>query len=44
VSAIMGLGASSFMLVLITSILGALVGGLSALTGSLFLKVIIKDR
>jgi hypothetical protein len=44
VSAIMGLGASSFMLVLITCILGALVGGLSALTGSLFLNVIFKDR
>src|SRR5687768_8336472 len=36
VSAIMGLGSSSFMLVLITCVLGALVGGMSALTASLF--------
>jgi hypothetical protein len=39
ISSIMGLGGSSFMLIIITSILGAIVGGMGALTGSLMMKL-----
>ena len=40
ISMIMGMGESSSMLILITCILGAFVGGLGALTGSLLARII----
>lgn len=39
ISLIMGMGESSSMLILITCIIGAVVGGLGALTGSLLIKL-----
>ena len=39
ISSIMGFGNSSFTLILITAVLGAIVSGLGALTGSLFIRM-----
>lgn len=39
VSQIMGLGQSGSMLILITCVLGALIGGFGALTGALFIRL-----
>ncbi len=40
ISMIMGFGPSTFTLVLITSVIGAVTGGLGALTGTLFLQMV----
>src|SRR5688500_991070 len=40
ISQIMGLGESGTMLILITSVVGAIVGGLGALTASLFIRML----
>jgi len=44
ISMIMGLGQSSSMLILITCVIGALTGGLGALTGSLLGKEIARGE